>query len=502
MAGKVFIVGAGPGAADLITLRGRAILQAADVVIHDRLVPRELLAHSARALHKCVEDYDAHHAKRHGKVLADLIQLAREGRNVVRLKGGDPWLFGRGAEEAIALTAAGIAYEIVPGVTAALAAGVCAGIPLTDRKLSSAVAFITGHECRETGLLDWHAIARFPGTLVFYMGLNRLEAITAELQKQGMAPQTPAAAVEWAGRNCQRVVDGMVGDIAMRAHAAALRPPALIIIGPTVSRRPVLRWFEDRPLFGKTILLTRPSGQEGGLRQRLETLGATVLHQPTVQLGPPPNPHAIAAALDRLHEFAWIVFTSANGVDALLHAILAGPRDLRVLGHARLAAIGPHTGEALQKYGLKPDLVPEEFSSEGLLQSLLPLVHGQRVLLARADRGRELLYDELAKIAAVEQLAVYSQRDVTSVDPAVLHAKIDFAFLTSSNVARSFCQLFSRDTIKAMELITISPVTSAAVREMGYMVAAEAARYDGDGMVEALLQLLDQRNSRSVSMQT
>lgn len=507
--GRVYLVGAGPGDPGLLTLRAVECLGLADLVVHDKLVNRRVLDHAPNAQHICVDELPAPHAERHPHLSRLLIEAARKGQTVVRLKAGDPFIFGRGGEEALALAAARVPFEVIPGVTAALAAGACAGIPLTDRHHSSAVAFVTGHECpgKAGSMLDWAALARFPGTLVIYMGLARLGAIAEALIGQGKTADTPAAVIRWASLGNQITISGTLATIARQAQEAKLASPAVTIIGPAVDLRQQLAWFEQRPLFGQRILITRPRRQSDALNRQLENLGAIVYSLPVVEIGPAPDLAAVDRAIARLAEFQWLVFTSANGVQAFLDRVLETGRDLRALASLRLTAIGPRTAEALRSYHLQADLVPSEYRSESLAASLAPQVAGQRVLLARADRGRDVLRDELTKVADVEQVAVYSQADAVEADAEVLgllrRGEIDFITLTSSNIARGLIRLLD-DQAKShlgqeMQIISISPVTTAAVREMGFEVGAQAKKFTAEGIVEVMLALAGQRNSRMVS---
>jgi uroporphyrinogen III methyltransferase/synthase len=484
-----------------LTLRGAALLARADLVVYDKLVSPRLLEHAPPGAERvCVADLSDCHVERYRPVQEKLIAAARQGKRVVRLKGGDPFLFGRGGEEADALRTAGIPYEVVPGVTAALGAAACAGIPLTHRAHASAVAFVTGHEspAKDDSALDWAALARFPGTLVVYMGVSRLGQIAEALVRHGKPADTPAAVVQWATTGQQQTVSTPLAEIAAAVRAAGLTAPAVVVVGPVAGLRTRLAWAEGRPLFGRRVLVTRPRPQAAELARRFEELGAVPFVLPVLEIGPPTDWAPVDRALDRLAEFHWLVFTSANGVEAFVGRLRQTGRDLRALGPLRLAAIGPRTAEALRGYHLEPDLVPAVFRSEELAAALAPIVVGQRVLLARADRGRDVLPHELAAVAHVEQVAVYSQADVVAAEPAVLDAlrrgEIDYVTLTSPNGARALLGVLdaacrSRLTSGEAQVVTISPVTSAAVRELGVPVAAEAAVYTADGLVEALVRL-------------
>jgi uroporphyrinogen III methyltransferase/synthase len=434
-----------------------------------------------------------------------MIDAARQGRRVVRLKGGDPYVFGRGGEEGEALARAGISFEVVPGVTAALGAAAFAGIPLTHRGHASAVALVTGHQ-KPDGDLDWAALARFPGTLVLYMGISRLSDIVAQLIQHGKPPDTPAAAVRLATTSDQHTLVAPLEGLPRAVEAAGLKAPAVVIVGSVVGLRSHLSWFESRPLFGKHILVTRPREQAGNMVRTLEELGAAVHLFAAVEIGEPPDWGPADRAIAELDRFGWLVFTSTNGVAGFVHRLRQTGRDLRALGSIRLAAIGPATAEALRAVHLEPDLVPGVYTSEGLAAELKARAAGQRVLLARADRGREVLREQLAGVCEVVQVTVYSQRDASDLDPPLLErlrqGAIDYVTLTSSNIARAFARALDGPALQkvrkgAIRLVTISPVTSAAVEELGLPVAAEAREATAAGVVAALVELAAVKGSPS-----
>jgi uroporphyrinogen III methyltransferase/synthase len=485
----------------LLTLRAVECLALADLVIYDKLVPRRLLDFAnPTAERRCVSDVPGCHAARWPQILQAVVDAARQGKMVVRLKGGDPLVFGRGAEEAEAFRAAGIAYEIVPGVTAALAAAACAEIPLTRRGVASAVAFVTGHEdpTNPAPGLDWTALARFPGTLVVYMGMAKLDSMVRALLAHDKPADTPAAIVAAAGTNGQRHVRSILAELPEVVRNSELTSPAVILIGPTVGVAAPASWLEERPLFGRGVLVTRPRHQAGEFVRKLEQYGALPYVLPAVEIHLPNDWTAVNDRLSRLGDYDWLVFTSANGVRSLLDRLCQTGRDLRALGGLKLAAIGPGTADALRSYHLEADLVPDEYRSEGLAAALAARAAGQRILLARADRGRDVLRQELARVATVDQVTVYRQVDAASADAEVQDAlrrgEIDFVTLTSSNVARAFLRSLDetgRARVRAgdVRLVTISPVTSVAVAELGYPVAAEATEFTTDGLLRALVGL-------------
>lgn len=496
--GSVDLVGAGPGDPGLITRLGAECLAKAEVVVYDHLVnPRlldlapasaELILAGKRA-GKCV--------LRQPEINALLVDLAKAGRRVVRLKGGDPFLFGRGAEEAEALAAEGIAFRVVPGVTAGLGATAYAGISVTHRDVASAVAFVTGHGGGDgvPSRVDWAALAGFPGTLVIYMGVASLRASCDALIAVGKPRDTPSALVHSGSLASQRTITAPLGDLADAVGRSGVGSPAIVVVGEVVDRRAPLAWFERLPLSGQTIVVTRPVGEADGSARLLEALGADVLIAPTVQILPPLDHRPLDSALSRLDEFDWLVFTSANGVRHFLNRLMATGRDLRGLGRVKLAAIGPATAEALALFHLRADLVPASYRSEALAAVLLPQVRGERVLLARADRGRTVLKDELERVAHVEQVAVYRNVDAVDLPPRVVQriaeGSVDWITLTSPAIANRLYALLP-DAARAriggvVRLASISPVTSAATRELGWTVAAEAEVYTWDGVVRAIV---------------
>jgi uroporphyrinogen III methyltransferase/synthase len=496
----VFLVGAGPGHPELLTVRAMACLAKADLVLYDTLVPSRILEYApASAERICVADLADSHVERGPHVHQTMIEAARLGKCVVRLKGGDPLVFGRGGEEAEILRQADIPFEIVPGITAAVGAAAYAGIPLTHRFHASAVAFATGHEdpAKPESALDWAALARFPGTLVIYMGFVRLPQVVQTLVQHGKPLDTPAAVVQLATTGYQKTVDAPLRDLPAAVQAAGLTGPAITIVGDVVALRSALAWFEHRPLFGKRILVTRPRRQAWDLVCRLEQLGAVPLILPAVEIREPADWAPVDEALGRLADYRWLVFTSANGVHGLLRRLRKTGRDLRALGSTQLAAIGPGTAQALREYHLEPDLVPPEFRSESLATALRDRARGQRILLARADRGRDVLRQELADVATVDQIAVYSQVDAIDTSSEALdflrRGEVDYILLTSSNIARAVIQAFDpicreRVEMGKMKLVSISPVTSAAIEELGLPVAAEACVYTVASLVEALIK--------------
>ena len=494
--GRVFLVGAGPGDAGLITLRGAACLGLADIVLYDYLVNPRILQHvRAGAETICLGDSPQGSARiwTQREINQRLVELAKAGKTVVRLKGGDPSIFARGAEEVEALQEGGIPFEIVPGVTAALAAAGYAGIPITHREHASAVALITGQERpgKEEPALDYASLAHFPGTLVFYMGATTSAFWSRQLIQAGMSAQTPVAIVRRCSFPDQRSVLCTLGEVAERlGPEGGLGPPVIVIVGPVAAWKPVQSWFESRPLFGLRILVTRPLDQAADLALPLESLGAEVLYQPAIAISPHPDLQALDAVLQRLAQFDWIVFSSTNGVRFFLQRLLQGTRDLRALASGRLAAVGPGTAAELNRFHLHADLQPSEFRAESLAAELVTQAAGKCFLLVRGSRGRDLLAQELlAAGGLVEQVIVYDSTDVTQPDLAIAQklrdGQIDWVTVTSSAIARSLVNLFGTD-LQRTRLASISPLTSATLREFGFEPAFEAAPYTMDSLASGL----------------
>jgi uroporphyrinogen III methyltransferase/synthase len=411
---------------------------------------------------------------------------------VVRLKGGDPIVFAHAAEETTALEAAGVPYEIVPGITAVLAAGSYAGIPLTQGDFASAVALVAGQERggKPSPGLDYRALALFPGTLVFYMGVTTAEHWSGELIRAGKEPDTSAAIVRRCSWPDQEVIYCTLGAVDAEIKSRHMRPPALVIVGPVAALAPARSWFEERPLFGATVLVTRSVEQAPKLAAALGDLGADVLFQPAIEIGPPADWSHVDRAVERIADYDWLVFSSANGVRALMERLLA-THDLRALGAIKLAAIGPGTAEELDRYHLRADQVPDEFRAEALAAALgEEAAAGRRFLLVRANRGREVLAETLRTAGGdVDQIVVYESRDIrrphADIAARLAAGKIDWITVSSSAIARSLANLFGED-LRRSRLASISPLTSAVLVELGFTPAVEAQNYTMKGLVAAI----------------
>jgi uroporphyrinogen III methyltransferase/synthase len=494
-AGVVYLVGAGPGDPGLLTLRGREAIAASDVIIHDYLVDTRLLRFARRDAEIVPSGKRGDAAcrdRQQADINARMIAAARAGKIVTRLKGGDPFVFGRGGEEAEALARAGIRYEIVPGVSSALAVPAYAGIPVTERGLNSSFTVVTGHEAPDTSHpIDWAALARME-TIVILMGLRELPEILEKLAAAGKAATTPAACIRSGTRPDQRTVVGTVGDLAAKVRAVGFEPPAIVVVGGVVARREQLSWFEQRPLLGRKIVVTRAADAGVELGERLERLGAEALLAPTIELREPASFEAFDAALSEIASFDWIVFTSAHGVEVFFARLTARGGDVRDLWRARLAAIGSGTAAALVRRGLKVEIVPEEFRAEALVDALRPRVAGSTVLLPRAAGARDVLPNALAAAGArVRDVATYQAERAASLPARIaeLFARdaIDAVTFTSSSTARSFHELLGGRSIGHAIVATIGPVTAGTARELGLPVEIVAREYTLDGLTAGLV---------------
>lgn len=494
--GKVYLVGAGPGAPGLITLRGVECLRCADVVLYDYLVNPRILVHArADAERICLKGTSGGRSWTQQEINAQTVEHALAGRTVVRLKGGDPAVFARGAAEIEALLQHQIPFEIVPGITAALAAGSYAAIPLTHREHASAVALVTGQETssKASPEIDYASLARFPGTLVIYMGATTAPTWTRALMQGGMASDTPATIVRRCSFPDQQTRTCTLAEVEQQLTGSdRLRPPLVVIVGKVAGLPRVGNWFEERPLFGQTVLVTRPAEQAASLATQLEELGAEVLVQPAIAISAPQDWGPADAALDQLARFQWLVFSSANGVHAFMGRLFARGCDVRALGSLQVAAIGPATDDALRHYHVQADLVPTRYQAEDLAAALRSEAAGKRFLLVRASRGREVLGETLqAAGAEVVQAVFYDSSDLAVAEPEIVGAmwdgKVHWTTVTSSAIARSLTRLFPRE-LSRTRLASISPLTSDTLRQCGYEPAVEAREATMEGMVAAILE--------------
>jgi uroporphyrinogen III methyltransferase/synthase len=499
----VYLVGAGPGDPGLITVRGRELLERCDAVVHDALANPALLEHAraggrAPELHDVGKRGGSADSARQEEIDALLVRLGREGKRVVRLKGGDPFVFGRGGEEAEALAAAGIPFEVVPGVTAGIAAPAYAGIPVTHRGVATSVTFVTGSEdpAKEGTQVDWSALARAGGTIVLYMGVRPLARIAAALIGGGMAGDTPAAAVQWGTWPRQRTVVATLSTLADAAVREGLTAPVITVVGPAVALRERIAWLERRPLFGRRVLVTRAESGASALRGPLVELGADVLELPATRIEPL-DPAPLEAALRRLADFQWVALTSVNGVARLWDALIGLGLDARALAGRKLCAVGQVTADALLERGLAVDVVPRRFVAEGVLEALSARddVAGARVLYVAAEGARDVLPRGLQALGArVETVAVYRTapdgRGAAAVRRALDAGEVDLVTLTSASSVRGYVDAVGEVAARRAPAASIGPVTTEAARRAGLEVAAEATTSTIAGLVEAVREAL------------
>jgi uroporphyrinogen III methyltransferase/synthase len=496
--GTVYLVGAGPGDPGLLTVRGAELLAQAHVVVYDQLANPRLLSYCPLAELIYVGKQAAAHAMPQERINQLLIEKARGGHRVVRLKGGDPFVFGRGGEECAALAAAGVRFEVVPGITAGIAALAYAGIPATHRDFNSTFTLVTGHE--KPGApsdIQWPVLAKLP-CLAFYMGVSSLGEICRQLIEHGMPPDTPAATIQSGTLPQQRTITSNLRELP--GAAAGLGTPAITVVGEIVTMRQTLNWFETRPLFGRTIVVTRTRQQASELSRRLEELGAAVIEAPTIELSPPDDPAAVDAALASAGKFDWIVFTSANGVSSVRDRLLASGQDVRALGAARIAVIGDATAAAVQNLLCRAvDLCPARFVAEALADELIErdLVRGRRFLLLRADIARPLLRDRLTEAGAaqVDDVAVYQTQRAASLPTELVEAlergDVHWITFTSSSTARNFVELLGPDyakQLKGIRLASIGPITTQTLRELKLRPSAAAEQFNIGGLIQAMVK--------------
>jgi uroporphyrinogen III methyltransferase/synthase len=493
--GKVYLVGAGPGDLGLVTLRARECIERADVIVYDHLVNPEMLGwarEDAEIIYAGKRAGD--HVLSQDEINSLLVERARAGKEVVRLKGGDPFVFGRGAEEAKSIGDAGLKFEIVPGITSAIAGPAYAGIPVTHRSENSHVTFFTGHEdpSKKASAINYAALAQLGGTQVMLMGVERLEGITREMLSKGVRADLPVALVRWATTGRQVTVTGTLEDIAQRALHAGLEAPAVAVFGEVVSWRKDLNWYEKRPLSGKRIVVTRTRKQAGALSSQLRALGADVFEIPTIRIEPPTDLREFAELVQDAHAYDWIVFTSPNGVDAFFEMFYKLYDDAREIGAAKIAAIGPATAQRVRDFRLHVDLQPDEFVAEAVVRAFQEQgsVENLRILLARAERARDVLPRELSRLGAiVDQGFAYrteaETRDITGARRRLLEEGADLITFTSSSTVENFLAL-GLPWPTGMQVASIGPITSKTARDHGLTVDVEARRHDIEGLVEAI----------------
>jgi uroporphyrinogen III methyltransferase / synthase len=499
--GKVYLVGAGPGDPGLITVKGLDCVKKADVVIYDYLANERLLDHrrpDAELVY--VGKQGGRHTLPQEEINQLIIRKAREGKIVARLKGGDPFIFGRGGEEAEDLVDNGIPFEVVPGVTAATAVPTYAGIPLTHREHTASVAFVTGHEdpTKEESKVHWDRIATGIGTLVFFMGMKNLKSIVDNLTSHGRNPDTPIALIQWGTRTDQRVVTGTLRDILPKVKEAKLGPPAIIVVGEVVKLRQKLNWYESKPLFGKRIVVTRSREQASVFAEMLIDRGATTVELPTIDVVPPANWEELDAAIHSVETYAWVIFTSANAVKYFMERLRRLGKDVRMLKGVNLCTVGTKTAEALESFGLRADLIPAEFKAEGVLAALGAMnVKGVKILIPRARVARDIIPDTLRELGADVTIATaYENRkpeaDVDRTKKLFMENKIAAITFTSSSTVHNFVEMLGQKEYKALingvTVACIGPVTAKTAVEYGMTVDVMPQEYTIPAFVDALTE--------------
>lgn len=499
--GIVYLVGAGPGDYKLISVRGLEYIQRADTIVYDRLADERLLSHArsdAELIY--VGKASSEHTLRQEEINQLLVDKAREGKRVVRLKGGDPFVFGRGGEEALELLAAGLPFEVVPGITSAIAVPAYAGIPVTHRGIATSFAVITGHEdpTKPESTIRWDKLAQGTDTLVFLMGVENLPHITAKLIEHGRPAATPAAIIRWGTKPEQRVLVTTVGEAAADVARQGIKPPAIFLVGEVVTLRDKLAWFDNKPLFGKTVLVTRAREQASLLTERLEALGARCIEAPAISIVPPVSYDGLDQGIAELESYNWLIFTSVNGVDHFYRRLNHAGKDSRSLAGLKIAAIGSQTAARLRGFGITADVVPVEFRAEGIIAALASdIVPGTRVLLARAAVARDILPEKLTEMGATVTVAEAYRTESGDTDGAALAAQlaageIDLVTFTSSSTVTNLLALLGpggQQALTKAKVACIGPITASTCLEQGVQPDIIAEEFTIAGLVEAIAGL-------------
>ncbi len=497
--GRIYLIGAGPGDPGLITVRGLECLRQAEVVVYDYLANPQLLEEAPSAEKIYVGKCRGHHHRPQEEINRLLVELGQAGKIVARLKGGDPYLFGRGGEEALCLHEVGIPFEVVPGVTAAFAAAAYSGIPLTHRDFTTSLGLITGHEdpAKKVSRLDWEKLAQGIGTLVFYMGMANLELIARELITHGRDPQTPVAVVRWATHPSQQTLISTLAEVSHEVVRQKFAPPAVIIIGEVVTLRNELRWFDNRPLFGKRVLVTRSAEQAGSFSRLLQEQGAQVIECPTIALVPPESWDELDTLLAEVDRHDWLLLTSANAVRTVFERLAAAGRDARALGRCRVCVVGPKSAAILAEYGIRADLIPEDYKGEGVVAAFEKIgVRGARILFPRADKARKVIPEGLTALGA-EVTAPIAYRNVVpkalpeTAREALTAGKIDVITFTSSSTVENLAALLGvaslTESLAGVTVASIGPITSTTCRRFGLTVDLEPEDYTLESLTAALI---------------
>lgn len=495
----VYLVGAGQGNPSLITLRGVECLRRADVVVYDYLANEQLLNHAPEHAERIYAGkIGGRHNQEQEEISRLLVEKARQGKVVVRLKGGDPFVFGRGGEECEALNEAGIPFEVVPGVTAAFGAAAYAGIPLTHRDFTASVAFVTGQEGKDKddSAIDWNRLSLGGGTVVFYMGVTTLRRNMQRMLQHGRSAETPVALVRWATTVCQQVLTGTIADIADKAEEAGFKPPAITIVGEVVKLREKLRWYDSRPLCGKKIIVTRAAEQAGEFSVKLANSGATVLECPTIRLVEPESWQLLDVGIRELPSYDWLILTSVNAVRFFFNRLEALGLDTRALGGCKVCAVGPKTADAFKTFGVRPDLIPSDYKAEGIVDEFSRLdLKNAKILFPKADKARDLIPHELRRMGAhVDGPIAYRNILPDRLPPEALFAlekrSVDCITFTSSSTVQNLAAMLGEELLlnmlKGVTVASIGPITSKTCRDLGLKVDVEPAVYTLDALTAAL----------------
>lgn len=496
--GIVYLIGAGPGDPELLTLKGKRCLEEADVIVGDYLADKRLLAFAnPKAEYIYVGKMCGNHAMQQEDISRLIAEKGKEGKVVARLKGGDPFVFGRGGEEILELRREGVPYEVVPGVTSAIAAPAYAGIPVTHRKVAASFAVITGHEdpTKKESSIHWDKLAGGVDTLIFLMGVHQAGHIAENLIRYGRSPDTPAAFVRWGTRPYQEVFETTLSRAAEDVEKMHIQPPAVFVVGDVVRLREDMRWFDNKPLFGKRVVVTRSRSQASRLTQHLASLGAECIEIPVISIAEPSDHfQSMDAGIEKLPSYDWVVFTSQNGVDCFFRRLYEKGGDARLLGHAKIACIGPATDLALRQYGVHADCLPKEYRAEGLLEALASEVgKGTKIFLPRAKVAREILVDGLRDMGADVDVAeayctVCEEESHKKLNDLLDEGSVDIITLTSSSTVHNLIAMApdKLDAIKRCMLACIGPITADACRSYGLTPGVVSDVYTIDGLTEAI----------------
>ncbi|MBN1905800.1 MAG: uroporphyrinogen-III C-methyltransferase [Deltaproteobacteria bacterium] len=500
--GMVYLVGAGPGDPGLLTIKAKECIERADVLLYDYLANYKFLEYAPPdAEHIYVGKKAGDHTKRQDEINSIICEKAIEGLTVVRLKGGDPFIFGRGGEEAQELLKAGVSFEIVPGITSAIAVPAYAGIPLTHRDHTATVAFITGHEDPSKGEsnIAWDKLATGIGTLVFLMGIGNLNNICLALIENGRSPDTPVAVIFRGTHPEQKTITGTLETIYEISQKAGIKPPGIIVVGDVVGLRNELNWFEKRPLFGKSIVVTRAREQASGFMAGLRELGANCIEFPTIEIRPPDDWAPLDRAIERIRDYNWLIFTSVNGVKFFFKRLFEDGKDVRALGEIKVCAIGPKTADEVKGYGIIPDMVPTEYRAEAVIIGFRRLkTDSLKILLPRAKEAREILPDELrkmgAKVDVVESyVTIMPENRVAAISKMLEAGEISMITFTSSSTVTNFMGMFGtnanqvKEWLKDVDIASIGPITSETARRLGLKITVEPESYTIDALTNAIV---------------